>query len=42
MQKPFTTQSELFVSASDIDHPIGTMASDISFKSAWMVTHTIF
>ena len=35
MQKPFTTQSELFVSASDIDHPILRSLDDTEALLDW-------
>lgn len=35
MQKPFTTQSELFVSASDIDHPILRSLDDTEALLEW-------
>lgn len=35
MQKPFTTQSELFISASDIDHPILRSLDDTEALLNW-------
>lgn len=35
MQKPFTTQSELFVSSSDIDHPILHSLDDTEALLEW-------
>jgi IS5 family transposase len=35
MQKPFTTQPEFFVSASDIDHPILRSFDDTEVLLDW-------
>ncbi|PCH59336.1 MAG: hypothetical protein COC05_07195 [Gammaproteobacteria bacterium] len=41
MQKPFTTQPKLFVSASDIDHPILRSLDDTEALLEWSDSETL-